>query len=46
MPQNLFAACRNNGNLEIKRIRLDATVQQAVSDVFNDQERCWYEHFV
>lgn len=41
MPQNLFAACRDNGNLEIKRIRLDATVQQAVADVFNDQEQAF-----
>ena len=41
MPQNLFAACRNNGNIEAKRIRLDATVQQAVSDVFREQERAF-----
>ena len=39
MPQNLFTACRSNRNLEIKRIRLDATVQQAVADVFNNQEQ-------
>ena len=38
MPQNLFAACRKNGNLVAKRIRLDATVQQAVEDVFATQE--------
>lgn len=38
MPQNLFAACRVNGNLVAKRVRLDNTVQQAVETIFNDQE--------
>ena len=38
MPQNLFAACRPNGVLIAKRIRLDATIQQAVGTVFNNQE--------
>ena len=38
MPQNLFAACRQNGTLIAKRIRLDATVQQAVQTIFDNQE--------
>lgn len=38
MSQNLFAACRVNGNLVAKRVRLDAAVQQQVESVFCDQE--------
>lgn len=39
MPQNLFAACRNNaGQLIVKRVRLDANVQQAVENIFAQQE--------
>ncbi|GLS37829.1 hypothetical protein GCM10010869_34230 [Mesorhizobium tianshanense] len=39
MPQNLFAACRNGaGQLVTKRVRLDANVQQAIEDIFADQE--------
>lgn len=39
MPQNLFAACRDNGGqLIVKRVRLDANVQQAVETIFADQE--------
>lgn len=38
MPQNLFAACRPNGVLIAKRIRLDAAVQQAVETIFDNQE--------
>lgn len=39
MPQNLFAACRTDaGNLVIKRVRLDANVQQAVENIFGQQE--------
>lgn len=39
MPLNLFAACRDtNGQLTAKRVRLDASVQQAVSVIFNEQE--------
>lgn len=38
MPQNLFAACRVNGVLTAKRVRLDNQVQQAVEAVFADQE--------
>jgi hypothetical protein len=38
MPQNLFAACRADGELVAKRVRLDATVQQAVEAIFESQE--------
>lgn len=38
MPQNLFAACRINGALVAKRIRLDQAVQQQIETVFNQQE--------
>lgn len=38
MPQNLFAACKEDGLLIAKRVRLDATVQQDVEDLFDSQE--------
>ena len=38
MPQNLFAACKEDGVLIAKRVRLDATVQQDVEDLFSRQE--------
>ena len=38
MP-NLFAACRMDGELLVKRVRLNAAVQQAVIDLFEAQER-------
>lgn len=38
MPINLFAACRPNGCLMAKRVRLDASVQQEVEAIFRDQE--------
>jgi len=38
MPQNLFAACRANGTLLAKRVRLDQTVQQQIEDIFKKQE--------
>ena len=38
MPQNLFAACRMDGELSAKRVRLDATVQQAIENIFAEQE--------
>jgi len=38
MPQNLFAACKEDGVLIAKRVRLDATVQQDVEDLFERQE--------
>ena len=38
MPQNLFAACRTDNGLIAKRIRLDNNVQQAVEEIFAEQE--------
>ncbi len=38
MPENLFAACRNNDQLIAKRVRLDNNVQQAIETIFADQE--------
>lgn len=38
MTQNLFAACRHNGSLVVRRVRLDATVQAAVAALFASQE--------
>lgn len=38
MPQNLFAACRVNGDLIAKRVRLDHTVQQEIKNIFDTQE--------
>lgn len=38
MPQNLFAACRVNGALVAKRVRLDQAVQQQIETIFNQQE--------
>lgn len=38
MPQNLFGACRVNGRLVAKRVRLDNDVQGAVENVFREQE--------
>ena len=39
MPQNLFAACReDNDRLITKRVRLDANVQRAIERTFADQE--------
>lgn len=38
MPQKLFAACRTNGALVAKRIRLDQAVQQQIETIFNQQE--------
>lgn len=43
MPQNLFAACRVDGQLLAKRVRLDATVQHAVKTIFDDQETAFRE---
>lgn len=38
MTQNLFAACRHNGSLVVRRVRLDAAVQASVMGLFTDQE--------
>ena len=42
MP-NLFAACRMDGELLVKRVSLNAAVQQAVIDLFEAQERDFRE---
>ena len=38
MPQNLFVACSENGELVVKRVSLNNDVQQAVVDLFDEQE--------
>lgn len=38
MP-SLFAACRVEGVLQVKRVRLDAAVQRSVMDLFEGQEQ-------
>lgn len=38
MPQNLFAACRIDGALVAKRIRLDQAVQAQIEAIFSQQE--------
>ncbi len=43
MPQNLFAACRTDGELVAKRVRLDATVQETVETIFDNQEASFRE---
>ena len=43
MPQNLFAACGRKGQLTAKRIPLDRTVQQAVTEMFDRQEASFRE---
>ena len=39
MPQNLFAVCLENSELVVKHVRLNNDVQQAVVELFDDQER-------
>lgn len=43
MPENLFAACGNRGDLNPKRIRMDASVQNEVEDLFTQQETSFFE---
>ena len=38
MTQNLFAACRHNGNLVVRRVRLDSAVQASIEALFSEQE--------
>lgn len=38
MTQNLFAACRHNGNLVVRRVRLDSNVQASIEALFGEQE--------
>ena len=37
MPENLFAACRINGELVARRVRLDGTIQSQVEGIFAHQ---------
>ena len=39
MPENLFAACRVDGQLVARRVSLDASVQQLVENIFDQQEQ-------
>lgn len=39
MPENLFAACRVDGQLVARRVGLAAPVQQQVEDMFDQQEQ-------
>lgn len=38
MTQNLFAACRHNGSLVVRRVRLDGTIQSGIEALFSEQE--------
>ena len=38
MTQNLFAACRHNGSLVARRVRLDSAVQASIEALFSEQE--------
>lgn len=38
MAQNLFAACRHNGSLVVRRVRLDANIQTGIEALFSEQE--------
>lgn len=46
MPQNLFAACRVGTNLIAKRVRLDASVQATVEQMFQAQETAFRQGVV
>lgn len=43
MPENLFAACRINGELVSRRVRLDATIQDQVEGIFAHQAQAYFE---
>ena len=43
MPQNLFAACRIDGELVPKRVQLDQTIQQQVEGIFAHQGQRFFE---
>ena len=43
MPENLFAACRVNGELVPKRVRLDGTIQDQIEAIFARQEEDFFE---
>ena len=43
MPENLFAACRINGELVARRVRLDGTIQEQVEALFIQQEHAFFD---
>ena len=43
MPENLFAACRMNGELVSRRVQLDGTIQDQVEGVFVHQAQTFFE---
>ena len=43
MPENLFAACRINGELVCRRVRLDGTIQKDVEEIFAHQAEKFFE---
>ncbi len=43
MPENLFAACRVDGELVSRRVGLDGTIQDQVERIFADQAQRFFE---
>ena len=43
MPENLFAACRINGELVCRLVRLDGTIQKDVEEIFAHQAEKFFE---
>ena len=43
MPENLFAACRIDGELVSKRVRLDGTIQDHIEELFANQAQSFFE---
>ena len=43
MPENLFAACRMNGELVSRRVQLDGTIQDQIEEVFVHQAQTFFE---
>ena len=44
MPENLFAACRIDGELFTRRVQLDRTVQDEVEGIFSDQAQSFFSN--
>lgn len=43
MPEDLFAACRVNGELVSRRVLLDGTIQDQIEGIFADQMQVFFE---
>ena len=43
MPENLFAACRVNGELVPRRVQLDRTIQNQIEEIFAGQAQAFFE---